>query len=146
MTGIFLTSPAADGAGDLNGQAVLVLLPGDAMARPHPITAKPGGKSGEFVLTLPPGWELRLRRVLKEILADALPDARTRGLTQSERAARVQLRRRRLQAAICQYVGDLVTADIVGKEVALATRNRFGARTGSLREHVQAILREVGER
>ncbi len=116
------------------------------MARPHPITAKPGRKSGEFVLVLPPGWELRLRRVLKEILADALPDARARGLTESERVARVQLRRRRLQAAICRYVGDLVTADIVGKEVALADRSRFGARTGSLREHVQAILREVGGR
>ena len=60
------------------------------MARPHPITAKPGRKSGEFLLVLPPGWELRLRRVLKEILADTLPDARARGITESERAARVQ--------------------------------------------------------
>lgn len=116
------------------------------MARPHPVTSKPGRKSGEFVVLLPPGWELRLRRVLKQILADTLPDAREHGLTESQRAARVRLRRRRLQAAICQYMCDLITADIVGKEVALATRNRFGERRGSLREHVQAILHEVGER
>lgn len=116
------------------------------MARPHPVTSKPGRKSGEFIVMLPPGWELRLRRVLKQILADTLPDARERGLTESERDARVRLRRRRLQTAICQYVSDLITADIVGKEVALATRNRFGTRNGSLREHVQAILREVAER
>jgi hypothetical protein len=115
------------------------------MARPHPVTTKPGRRSGEFVVVLPPGWELRLRRVLKQILGDTLPDAREHGLTDSQRAARVRLRRRRLQAAICQYVCDLITADIVGKEVALATRNHFGARTGSLREHVQAILREVAQ-
>ncbi len=116
------------------------------MARPHPVTTKPGRKSGEFVVTLPPGWELRLRRVLKQILSDTLPDAREQGLSESQRAARVRLRRHRLQAAICQYICDLITADIVGKEVALATRNRFGQRRGSLREHVEAILHEVGER
>ena len=113
------------------------------MARPQPITTKPGRKSGEIVVQLPPGWELRLRRVLKHILADTLPDAREKGLTQSQREARVRLRRRRLQAGVCQFVSDLITADIVGKEVALATRNRFGRRHGSLREHVQAILRDV---
>ena len=64
----------------------------------------------------------------------------------SQREARVKLRRRRLQTAICQFFSDLITADIVGKEVALATRNRFGSRSGSLREHVQAILREVAEK
>ena len=115
------------------------------MARPHPITTKPGRKPGELLVIVPPGWELRLRRVLKHVLADTLPDPREKGLTPAQREARVRLRRRRLQAAICQFVSDLITADIVGKEVALATRNRYGARRGSLREHVQAILRDVAE-
>jgi len=113
------------------------------MSRPHPITTKPGRKPGELIVTLPPGWELRLRRVLKHVLADALPDPREKGLTPAQREARIHLRRRRLQAAICQFVSDVLTADLVGKEVALATRNRYGTRRGSLREHVEAILREV---
>jgi hypothetical protein len=116
------------------------------MARPHPITTKPGRKPGELLVTVPPGWELRLRRVLKHLLADTLPNPREKGLTQYEREARIRLRRRRLHSAICQFVSDLITADIVGKEVALATRNRYGTRRGSLREHVQAILREVAEK
>jgi hypothetical protein len=116
------------------------------MARPHPITTKPGRKSGELVVQLPPGWELRLRRVLRHLIADALPDPHEKGLNESQRAARIRARRRHLQAAMCQFVSDLITADIVGKEVALATRNRFGTRRGSLREHVQAILREVAEK
>jgi len=93
------------------------------MARPQPITTKPGRKAGELIVQLPPGWELRLRRVLRHLLADTLPNPREKGLTESQREAR-----------------------IVGKEVALATRNRFGTRRGSLREHVQAILREVAEK
>jgi len=113
------------------------------MARPQPITTRPGRKAGEFVVVLPPGWELRLRRVLKQIVTETLPDPHERGLTENQREARLRIRRRRMQAAICQFVSDLITADIVGKEVALATRNRYGARTGSLREHVQAILRDV---
>jgi hypothetical protein len=116
------------------------------MARPQPVVTRPGRKPGEFVVSLPPGWELRLRRVLKQMLADTLPDARERGLTPAQREARMRVRRRRLQQAICQFVSDLITADIVGKEVALTTRNRFGARRGSLREHVAAILREVSEK
>jgi hypothetical protein len=116
------------------------------MARPHPITTKPGQRAGELVVTLPPGWDLRLRRVLKQALADALPDTRERGLTSQQREARARLRRRRMQSAICQFVSDLLTADIVGREVALSTRNRFGTRRGSLREHVQAILKEVSEK
>jgi hypothetical protein len=115
------------------------------MARQQPIVTRPGRKSGEFIVVLPPGWELRLRRVLKEILRDSLPDPRERGLTPGERLARTQARRRRMQAAICQFISDLVCSDIVGKEVALSTRNRYGMRQGSLREHVQAILREVAE-
>ena len=66
------------------------------MARPHPITAKPGQKSGEFVVTLPPGWELRLRRVLKHILAETFPDPREKGLTAAQRAARVHARSTRV--------------------------------------------------
>ena len=116
------------------------------MARPQPITTKAGRRAGEFVVALPPGWELRLRRVLKEMMADTLPDPRERGLTPQQREARAQVRRKRIQAAICQFVSDLITADIVGKEVAFATRSRFGTRRGSLREHVQAILREVSEK
>jgi len=116
------------------------------MSRPQPIATKPGRKSGEFVVSVPPGWELRLRRVLRYLLADTLPDPREKGLSESQRTARIALRRRMLQAAMCRFVSDLITADIVGKEVALATRNRFGVRRGSLREHVQAILREVAEK
>ncbi len=115
------------------------------MARPHPITTRPGAKPGELIVTLPSGWELRLRRVLKRIAADTLPDPRESGLSHSQREARARARRRRMQAALCQFVSDLLTADIVGKEVALASRNHFGSRRGSLREHVQAILREVAE-
>jgi hypothetical protein len=114
------------------------------MARPTPITTKPGRKSGELVVHLPPGWELRLRRVLRTMLHDALPDHREKGLTAAQRESRLRLRRRRLQAAVCAFVSDLLTADIVGKEIALATRSRHGFRSGSLREHVQKILREVG--
>jgi hypothetical protein len=116
------------------------------MARPHPITTKPGRKPGELCVQLPPGWELRLRRVLRTMLADALPDTREPGLTASQREARIRLRRQRLQAALCTYLSDLLTADIVGKEIALSSRSRHGVRGGSLREHVQAILREVGQR
>jgi len=115
------------------------------MARPHPITTRPGRKPGELAVVLPPGWELRLRRVLKQLSTESLPNPHEKGLSEAERESRQRQRRRRLQAAICQYLSDLITADIVGKEVALATRNRFGARRGSLREHVQAILREVAE-
>ena len=116
------------------------------MARPHPITTKPGRKPGELLVTLPPGWELRLRRVLKHVIADALPNPREKGLTPNEREARIRLRRRRLHAAMCQFISDLITADIVGKEIALATRSRYGTRRGSLREHVQAILREAADK
>jgi len=116
------------------------------MARPSPIVTRPGRKPGELIVQLPAGWELRLRRVLRTMLDDALPDARERGLSPGQREARIRLRRRRLQAAMCAFVSDLVTADIVGKEVALASRSRHGIRTGSLREHVQAILREVARR
>lgn len=115
------------------------------MARPEPITTKPGRKAGEYVISLPPGWELRLRRVLKQILSETLPDPREPGITAAQREARLQVRRRQTQAAICRFLSDLVTADVVGKEVALTTRSRFGIRNGSLREHVQAVLREVSE-
>jgi len=115
------------------------------MARPHPITTRPGTKAGELIVSLPPGWELRLRRVLRQIVAEALPDPREPGLTAHQRASRTRARRKRAQAVLCQFISDLITADIVGKEVALATRNYYGYRQGSLREHVQAILREVAE-
>ncbi|MFQ5664972.1 MAG: hypothetical protein ACE5I7_00920 [Candidatus Binatia bacterium] len=116
------------------------------MARPQPITTKPGHRTGDLTVILPPGWELRLRRVLRSILAEPLPDPREKGLSPAQRDARTRLRRRRLQAAMCHFISDLITADIVGKEIALATRNRYGARRGSLREHVQALLREAAEK
>jgi hypothetical protein len=116
------------------------------MARPHPISARPGTKPGELIVSLPSGWDLRLRRVLRHLLDDTLPDPREKGLTPVQRETRSRARRRRLQTAMCQYLSDLVTAEIVGKEVALATRNRYGSRRGSLREHVEAILREVAEK
>jgi len=113
------------------------------MARSQPITTRSGRRSGELVVTLPPGWELRLRRVLKELIGEALPDPRERGLNPYQRQARVQVRRERVREAMCRFVSDLITAEIVGKEVALSTRSYFGVRRASLREHVQAILREA---
>ena len=48
-----------------------------------------------------------------------------------------------MQLAMAQFVSKVLTAEIIGKEIALTTRNRFGTRRGSLCEHVVAILREV---
>lgn len=113
------------------------------MPQSQAIKTRPGRRSGEFIVTLPSGWELRLRRVLREMMADSLPDPHEKGLTEAQRTARERVRRRRIRDAMCRFVSDLITADIVGKEVALASRNLYGTRRGSLREHVQAILREV---
>ncbi len=98
------------------------------------------------MVTLPPGWELRLRRVVKQLLVEHLPDPHEKGLTPYQRQARIELRRRRVRDAMCQFVSDLITADIVSREVALATRTYFGSRRGSLREQVQALMREVVDR
>jgi hypothetical protein len=113
------------------------------MRRSSPITTKPGRKAGELIVQLPPGWNFRIRRVLRSLLEETLPDPRTPGLSARERDARVRARRRQMQLAIGQFVSEVLTADIIGKEIALATRNRFGTRRGSLREHVEAILRDV---
>ena len=113
------------------------------MARSQPIRTRPGRKSGELVVYLAPGWELRLRRVLKHLLADSLPDAHERGLSDIQRQARISARRARMREALCRHVSDLITADIVGREIALASRGYFGTRRGSLREQVQAVLRDV---
>jgi hypothetical protein len=115
------------------------------MNRSHPIKARPGDKSGDLVVTLPPGWELRLRRVVKVLSAEPLPDPREKGLSDNQRQTRLRQRQERMRKAVCDYIADLVAADIVGKEVALSTRNRYGRRTGSLREHVASILREVAK-
>ena len=120
------------------------LLASEEMNRAQPIRTRPGRKSGELVVTLPPGWELRLRRVLRELMGDQrLPDPRDKGLTPQQREARIQQRQRRMREAMCRFVSELITADVIGREIALATRNRDGRRTGSLREHVAAILREA---
>ena len=115
------------------------------MARPHPISTKPGRERGGGVPPGPPGVGAAptARPPLLDCRGPAGPARK--GLTESQREVRIRARRRQLQAAMCQFVSDLIVADIVGKEVALATRNRFGTRRGSLREHVQAILREVAE-
>lgn len=96
-------------------------------------------------MSLPPGWELRLRRVLKDLISDSLPDAREKGISAYQRQARTEARRARMREALCRYLSDLLTADIVSREVALSTRNHFGARRGSLREQVQAMLNEGQE-
>ena len=108
-----------------------------------PITTKPGRKPGELTLQLPPAWDFRLRRVMLSLLDDALPDVHTPGLSDRQREARRRARARQMQQAIARFVSEVVTAEIVGKEIALGTRTRYGTRRGSLREHVQAILREV---
>ncbi len=113
------------------------------MKHKQPITTKPGHRGGELVVQLPPAWNFRLRRVLRSLLEETLPDPRAPGLSIRQRDARVRARRRRTQVAMCQFVSEVLTAEIIGKEIALATRNRFGTRRGSLREHVAAILREV---
>jgi hypothetical protein len=116
------------------------------MRRPQPIKTEPGKSSGELVVNLPPGWELRLRRVVRELMSETLPDTRESGLSPAQREERVQRRQEKMRKAVCAYISDLVTADIVGKEVALATRSRYGRRSGSLREHVAALLREAANR
>jgi hypothetical protein len=115
------------------------------MNRSHPVKTRPGENPGELVVSLPPGWELRMRRVVKELLNEPLPDPREKGISEKQRQSRLQQRQERMRSAICQYISDLIAADIVGKEVALSTRNRYGRRTGSLREHVASILRDVAE-
>lgn len=116
------------------------------MSRPQPIKVRPGKRSDEWVLHVPPGWELRLRRVLAQVQGENLPPVHEKGLTPAQREARLRNRRRMMQRIICQFMADLLTADIVGKEVALSTRNRYGRRSGSLREHVQALLGEASRR
>jgi len=116
------------------------------MRRPQPIKTKPGRSSGEFVVHLPPGWELRLRRVVRELMNEHLPDAREKGLSPAQRDERIRARQERMRKAVCAYISDLIAADIVGKEVALSTRSRYGRRTGSLREHVAALMREASTR
>jgi len=111
------------------------------MSRAQPIRTRAGNRTGEMVVTLPPGWELRLRRVLRELMGDTLPNPRAEGLSPQQRAARLEQRQRRMREAMCQFVSELLAADIVGREIALSTRNRYGRRSGSLREHVAAILR-----
>ena len=112
------------------------------MARPNPITTKPGRKPGELVVQLPPGWDLRLRRVLRTMLDDALPDPREPGLTPQQRDA-----------------GSVCAVGLLSRRLYLRERppdrrhrrqgdrphgcSRHGFRSGSLREHVQKILREV---
>ena len=107
------------------------------------IKTRAGRKPGELLVTLPPGWELRLRRVLKELMGESLPDPHEPGLTPQQRESRVRVRQTKMREAMCRFVSDLLMADVVGKEVALSTRSHFGRRTGSLREHVAAILREA---
>ncbi len=107
------------------------------------ITTRPGRKPGELTVQLPPAWDFRLRRVMLSLLEDALPDVHAPGLSARQRASRRRARARHMQRAITRFVSEVLTAEIVGKEIALGARTRLGTRRGSLREHVQAILREV---
>jgi len=116
------------------------------MSRPQPIRVRPGKRSDEWLVSVPPGWELRLRRVLAQVFGDTLPPLHEKGLTAAQRDSRRRVRRKMMQRLICQFIADLLTADIVGKEVALGSRTRYGRRSGSLREHVQAILGEASRR
>lgn len=116
------------------------------MARDCGIRVRPGKRSGEFVVELSPAWELRLRRVLRAQLAGQLPDPYEPGISAEERQARQRLRRQQIQSSICHFLSELVMADIVGREVALATRSHFGTRRGTLREQVECVLREIFER
>ncbi|GIW43171.1 MAG: hypothetical protein KatS3mg077_0453 [Candidatus Binatia bacterium] len=113
------------------------------MGRDSSIRSRPGKKPGEFILELPPAWELRLRRILREQLGEALPDPHEPGISRPEREARRQARRRQMQLGICRFLAELVTADIIGREVALATRSYYGVRRGTLREEVESVLREL---
>ena len=113
------------------------------MASQCGVRVKPGRKSGEFVVELPPAWELRLRRILRQHLASQMPDPYEPGISAQQRQARQALRRRKLQASICQFLSELVMADIVGRELALASRSYFGTRRGTLREQVERVLQEV---
>ena len=116
------------------------------MTRAQAIRTRTGRKSGEFVVTLPPGWELRLRRIVKELLLESLPDPREHGLTPQQRGARIRLRQWRMREAMCRFMSDVITADVISKELALSTRSRYGRRVGSLREHVAEILRQAAGR
>lgn len=113
------------------------------MSRTSYVTARPGKKSGEFVLELPPAWELRLRRVLRAHLPAEVASIHAAGLSKAERQQRLQARAQHMRALICQFLGELVMADIVGREVALGTRTYYGKRRGNLREEVEAVLREM---
>jgi len=46
------------------------------MKHKQPITTKPGHRGGELVVQLPPAWNFRLRRVLRSLLEETLPDPR----------------------------------------------------------------------
>lgn len=113
------------------------------MARDFGVRVKPGKGAGEFVLELSPAWELRLRRVLREQLLWELPNPHEPGISAQEREARRRLRREKIQSSICQFLSELVMADIVGREVALASRSFFGSRRGTLREQVERVLQEI---
>jgi len=116
------------------------------MKQPPAITTKPGRKPGELTIQLPPAWDFRLRRVILSLLEDALPDVHTPGLSVRQRESRRRARARQMQQAIGRFVSEVLTAEIVGKEIALGAHTRFGTRRGSLREHVQAILSEASRR
>ncbi len=113
------------------------------MARQQLIQVRARKNGGEWTVQIPPGWELRLRRVVANMVGDVLPKLNEKGLTPSQREARRRLRRQRMQRELCRYLAEVITADIIGKEIALGTRGYYGTRKGTLREHVEAILRET---
>ena len=90
------------------------------------------------MVNIPSSWELRLRRIVREVQGEALPDPHEAGLTPQQRDARREKRRVLLRDALCTFLAEVITADVVGKEVALATRSRYGRRSGSLREQLRS--------
>src|SRR4051812_38102040 len=85
-----------------------------SMTRAQPIRTRPGRKSGELLVTIPPGWELRLRRVVRELMGDdALPNPREKGLSAQQRHVRMQQRQKRMREALCRFISELITADVI---------------------------------
>lgn len=113
------------------------------MSRATCVTARPGKRPGQFIVELPPAWELRLRRVLRARLTAEVASIHGASLSKTERQQRLRARAQQMRTLICQFLGELVMADIVGREVALSTRTYYGPRRGNLREEVEAVLREM---
>src|SRR5438309_10624227 len=84
------------------------------MKHKQPITTKPGHRGGELVVQLPPAWNFRLRRVLRSLLEQTLPDPRATGLSIRQRDARLRARSLCTQLPIPPSVSQAPTAPVLG--------------------------------